>query len=105
MTGVGRDSFVVQGMSDHNSDVLSFCKEEEAGETMNVVSIMARCNHMDKIDALQMLADEAIAEAKLASTFLSEHQVAHAAMRSWLRGYVNFHFSSGRYNLDQVLLD
>ncbi len=69
---------------------------------MNLVSTKANCDQVNKIDALRILADETIAGLKLAARFLSEGGAAHAVMRSWLRGYTNFHLSSSRYKLHEI---
>ncbi|TFK66361.1 terpenoid synthase, partial [Pluteus cervinus] len=85
------------------NDVLSFYKEEAVGEMANFVSHIAGCNQVNKIVALQALANDNAAAINLAANLLKgSDKAAHDTMKTWLQGYINFHFSCGRYKLHEL---
>ncbi|KAL0568085.1 hypothetical protein V5O48_013910 [Marasmius crinis-equi] len=87
---------------DAYSDVLSFYKEELNGEEDNYASILAKGASITKYDAVQRLAnDVAEADEKILKA-LYGHQAAIDSWKSVRAGFVTFHFSCPRYNLEEV---
>lgn len=87
-----------------SSDLLSFFKEELAGENLNFVSMSASSNNVTKIEALKRLADEVAQCYSRASQLLQSTPAAWEAFRAFCVGYVGFHSLSVRYKLDQLQL-
>lgn len=87
---------------DHINDLLSFYKEELAGENLNFVSMSASSDNVTKIEALGRLADEVIQCYTRASQLLQSTPAAWEAFRAFCVGYVGFHSLSVRYKLDQL---
>lgn len=85
-----------------SSDLLSFFKEELAGETLNYVSMSAKANGINKLQALKKLADETAQCYQRASQLLQSIPEAWDAFREFAVGYVEFHVLSVRYKLDQL---
>ncbi|KAF8629917.1 hypothetical protein AX15_003194 [Amanita polypyramis BW_CC] len=86
----------------HANDVLSFYKEELAGETSNYISICARTNQTDKLDELKRTVDDTVDAyqhvKKLARDFPSVHG---EYMLGW-SGYLRFHLSLTRYQISEL---
>ena len=89
---------------DIGSDVLSFYKEEIAGETVNQVSLMAAVNGSSKSEILERLADEAVAAHTNAQEVLRVHKSALDAYLAFSHGWVAFHAVSKRYHVDKLEL-
>jgi hypothetical protein len=85
-----------------SSDVLSFYKEELAGETVNRVSLLAAVNGSSKSEALMRLANEAGVAHTRAQQILSNNQSALDAYIAWSHGWVGFHAGTTRYRLDEL---
>ncbi|EJD41663.1 terpenoid synthase [Auricularia subglabra TFB-10046 SS5] len=84
------------------NDILSFYKEELAGDSVNHVSLTAQCRNISKLEALKLVADEcAEAHLRVVET-LQGDPVARAAWLSFANGYIGFHAASKRYRLDEL---
>ncbi|KAK0245053.1 isoprenoid synthase domain-containing protein [Armillaria nabsnona] len=86
------------------NDVLSFYKEECAGETNNLVSVLADARRENKRKALRYMAEECIKAYEGALRILLPHEEAHGAFKAFARGYLAFHLLSRRYRLSEVSL-
>ncbi|KAL4268873.1 trichodiene synthase family protein [Pleurotus pulmonarius] len=90
---------------DYLNDVMSFYKEELAGETNNYVSLMAKHCGAAKLDILQRVADQVVSWLSTAETLLSTSQPAREALRHFSQGYVDYHTSASRYQLRELMGD
>ncbi|KAJ8517213.1 hypothetical protein ONZ45_g5589 [Pleurotus djamor] len=87
----------------YSNDVLSFYKEELAGETANHVSILAKCQGKSKIEVLEGIVKETIACHRRLRHILADHDEGKEILEKLSEGYVSFHASLGRYRLDEIL--
>ncbi|KAF9265366.1 terpenoid synthase [Marasmius fiardii PR-910] len=85
------------------NDVLSFYKEEVAGEEENFASMLAKESSVSKYEAIQRIADDVAAADKSILMGLANNQLALDSWQSFKRGYVRFHTSCTRYKLDELL--
>ena len=85
------------------SDVLSFYKEELAGENGNYISNEASQRGENKISVFRDLAhDVALCISRIVNV-LEGNRDAQAAFQSFIGGYVSFHTSfDSRYHLDDL---
>ncbi|EJD37094.1 terpenoid synthase [Auricularia subglabra TFB-10046 SS5] len=82
------------------NDVLSFYKEEKAGDAANQISLLAETRQISKLDALDMVTDDALeAHERSCNTLTADAQKAWIA---FMRGYVAFHWASERYRLKEM---
>lgn len=80
------------------SDILSFYKEELAGETNNFVHDRSRVTGKDIRIVLQDILDDVVAAVARARMIL-QGQKEKEIWEQFLAGYVAFHFLSPRYKL------
>ncbi|KAF7430764.1 hypothetical protein PC9H_006475 [Pleurotus ostreatus] len=88
---------------DYLNDVMSFYKEELAGERNNYVSLMAKHYGAAKLDILQHVADQVVSWLSTAETLLVTSQLACEALRHFSQGYVDYHSSAPRYRLSELM--
>jgi hypothetical protein len=86
------------------SDILSFYKEELAGETVNHISILAGCDGKSKKDTLRRMVHDTADAHNRVLEILASHRDAYDAYWNFSRGYVGFHAGSSRYRLDELAL-
>ncbi|TFY58010.1 hypothetical protein EVG20_g8319 [Dentipellis fragilis] len=84
------------------NDILSFYKEELAGEEENLIYTLARCRRMHASVALQEVIDDAVAAHHRVLETLMPHKAAFDCYVQFAQGYVDFHFASKRYRLDEL---
>ncbi|KAF8549268.1 terpenoid synthase [Imleria badia] len=85
------------------NDIFSFYKEEQVGETTNHISMLAACtSKKSKSEALGELTEAAICHYKCIIKILEGSQEACEAFKQYAAGYVYFHTSSGRYQLEDL---
>ncbi|KAF9237727.1 isoprenoid synthase domain-containing protein [Melanogaster broomeanus] len=92
----------------HNvNDILSFYKEELAGEPTNQISAMAACKGVSKVAALEELVDTSgeLYERIVSILEVPPRSRACEAFKLWTRGYFLFHASLERYRLMEVMSD
>ncbi|KAF9264979.1 terpenoid synthase, partial [Marasmius fiardii PR-910] len=82
-------------------DVLSFYKEEVAGEETFATSL-AKGSLITNYEAIQRLADDVAEAEAIISKKLVGNQPALDSWESFKRGYVYFHTSCHRYKLDEL---
>ena len=86
------------------SDILSFYKEELAGETVNYVSLAAACRSATKMDALRETIGRTVQAHHNVLESLKAHAGAHGAYVSFFRGYIEYH-TAPRYKLEEIMLE
>ncbi|KAI0732213.1 Trichodiene synthase-domain-containing protein [Fomitopsis betulina] len=86
----------------HANDVLSFYKEELAGETGNYMSDRARASGKSVQDTLQDVVDETIITVERIRNILGEGPVRDA-WESFASGWIAFHTHSPRYRLKELV--
>ena len=85
------------------SDVLSFYKEELAGENANYIANEASQRGEDKILVFRKLARDVALCISRTTNILESSSEAQAAFLSFMGGYESFHTSFGsRYHLDDL---
>ncbi|KAA1475617.1 terpenoid synthase [Dentipellis sp. KUC8613] len=88
----------------YGNDILSFYKEEMAGETVNLVHTLARCRGVPHAAVLRSLIDDAVTAHERTLRTLSPHRGAYETYRRFSEGYVAFHVATRRYRLDELEL-
>ncbi|KAG8159640.1 hypothetical protein KVR01_010277 [Diaporthe batatas] len=84
------------------NDVLSFHKETLAGETDNYINTRAVCEQREPVAMLETVIDETIAANSRVVRLLNT-RLDPMCSRKWdefLNGYILFHITAKRYNLD-----
>ncbi|KAK0446774.1 hypothetical protein EV421DRAFT_1791273 [Armillaria borealis] len=84
------------------NDVLSFYKEEVAGEELNRVSLLALCDSSTKIDVLRQLVDSTVEAHNNISDILKPNEEALDAYLSFSDGYIWAHAGLSRYRLKEL---
>lgn len=82
-----------------HSDVLSFYKEELAGENTNQISIMAARSGESKLETLKRMAGSVVDLHGTIVKILDGSREACDAFKSFVVGYFDFHFTVERYKL------
>ena len=86
------------------SDILSFYKEEIAGETTTYLSRVAASRAITRLDALHEVIDQTVQAHHNILESLKLHTEAYDAYVSFFRGFVGFH-SDPRYKLEELMSD
>ncbi|KAK0501358.1 hypothetical protein EDD18DRAFT_1458870 [Armillaria luteobubalina] len=85
-----------------SNDVLSFYKEEAAGEELNRVSLLALCDNSTKIDVLKQLVDSTVEAHNNILDILKPNEEALDAYLSFSDGYIPGHTKVPRYRLNEL---
>ncbi|OCH89694.1 terpenoid synthase [Obba rivulosa] len=86
---------------DYVNDILSFYKEELAGETPTYIQDRALACGQSRLAALHNVIDDTIAAVERVRTILGEG-CARDAWEGFVAGYIGFHMSCPRYRLSEV---
>jgi hypothetical protein len=98
-----RDPLFDNGSYDSISDVLSFYKEELAGENGNYISNEASQRGENKNPVFRKLAHDVSLCISNTTNILEGSGEAKAALQRFIGGYVSFHTSfDSRYHLDDL---
>ncbi|KAK0446783.1 hypothetical protein EV421DRAFT_1791345 [Armillaria borealis] len=84
------------------NDVLSFYKEEVAGEELNRVSLLALCDNSTKTDVLRRLVDSTVEAHNNILDILKPNDEALDAYLSFSDGYILAHAGLSRYRLKEL---
>ncbi|KAK0467094.1 uncharacterized protein EV420DRAFT_1699664 [Desarmillaria tabescens] len=84
------------------NDVLSFYKEESAGESTNQVSLLASCSKCPKIETVKQLVDITVEAHRNILDILRPNKVALDAYMSFSDGYLRAHIGISRYRLEEL---
>ena len=85
------------------SDILSFYKEELAGETDNLVHMRSRISGESPLATLRQLCWETEEQFRRAYETLSPSPETQAIWKGFLVRYTQFHTSTTRYRLQELL--
>ncbi|KAJ7885896.1 isoprenoid synthase domain-containing protein [Mycena olivaceomarginata] len=84
------------------NDVLSFYKEELAGETLNYVHVRSKTTSKPPKQVLmEMVQEVGNLHVRIAAT-LANHPEALAAWKTFENGFLAFHLAAGRYKLSHL---
>ncbi|KAL0565469.1 hypothetical protein V5O48_016558 [Marasmius crinis-equi] len=86
----------------HGNDILSFYKEDLAGEEMSYVAVRARISGKDPLRVISEMVDEITRSHERIIAVLSDHP---EALKWWLtfeKGYIWWHLSLKRYRLSEI---
>ncbi len=86
------------------NDVLSFYKEECAGETNNLISLLADTRGEPKRKVLRSVVEQCIQAHKNTLCILSRHEGVRRAYEEFVKGYLAFHLGAERYRLSELNL-
>ncbi|KAF5343626.1 hypothetical protein D9758_015442 [Tetrapyrgos nigripes] len=84
------------------NDVLSFYKEEKAGDNANFISFLAESQQISKVEALQVAADRAIAAHENIMRILKPSKEAVECYQKFNHGYMAYHIYEKRYKLEEL---
>ncbi|KAF5390789.1 hypothetical protein D9757_004433 [Collybiopsis confluens] len=87
------------------NDILSFYKEELAGETVNHISLWAKSRGCDKLQALYVIIQQTVEAHEKVVQILEKDPAALDAYYKFSSGYVQFHtVLDHKYHLDELNL-
>ncbi|KAJ7613353.1 isoprenoid synthase domain-containing protein [Mycena polygramma] len=86
----------------YNNDVLSFYKEELAGETHNLVHGRAQASGNSPLTELGSTAEECLAATYRVRSILRGKGSYEEAWHAFEQGYVTFHTAGKRYRLSEI---
>ena len=90
-------------LADAVNDILSFYKEELAGETVNYIHLMQAVHHKESaLEVVHDLIDEAVGLSEEIGSLLAGD--AKEAWEHWKTGYITFHLCDSRYRLADLCL-
>lgn len=98
MYSLSRNTFEISSNTYH-SDVLSFYKEELAGENNNMISIIAARNKESKFQAFKQVAQTVMCLYDRIVMILERSPEACNAFKRFVTGFYDFHFAVERYKL------
>ena len=85
------------------NDILSFYKEELAGETVNYVHLLQTVRQKESgLEVVQDLIDEAVGLSEEIDALLAGG--AKEMWEHWRTGYITYHLRDGRYKLSELCL-
>ncbi|KAF8629915.1 hypothetical protein AX15_003193 [Amanita polypyramis BW_CC] len=84
---------------EHTNDVLSFYKEELAGETSNYISMRAKINGTTKLEELKNTVADCVDAYQQIERLGHEYPSVCGPLVSCWPGYMRFHLSAPRYRL------
>ena len=85
------------------NDILSFYKEELAGEDDNYVHMRAGLSGNGTIATLEEICEETLTEISNITATLSHDPEAAEVFDCYIRDYLRFHFSTTRYKLEELM--
>ncbi|KAF5345445.1 hypothetical protein D9758_013651 [Tetrapyrgos nigripes] len=86
----------------HTNDILSFYKEEIAGEDVNYISLLAKSQGISKIDSLRLAVEKVILAHENIIRVLGCNKEALDCYRSFSQGYMAYHVYGERYKLNEL---
>ncbi|KAJ7598553.1 isoprenoid synthase domain-containing protein, partial [Mycena floridula] len=87
---------------DYNNDILSFYKEEVAGETQNLIHAMAQASGNLPLAELTSVANESLAAVYRVRSVLQGTGIYEETWQAFEHGYVTFHTAGERYKLAEI---
>ncbi|TFK38295.1 isoprenoid synthase domain-containing protein [Crucibulum laeve] len=86
----------------NGNDILSFYKEDLAGENVNRISNLANCFGTSKLEVLRRLSEDASTYHSQVMQILEPCPAAFEAYSHFSKGYIGFHASLSRYRLGEL---
>jgi len=87
---------------DLTNDLLSFYKEELAGDTVNYVHTRARNENMAPLDVLAEMEQELIRSRDTIHAALKANPSALKTWQEFEQGYIHWHLTQSRYKLEDL---
>ncbi|KAI0643173.1 terpenoid synthase [Trametes meyenii] len=84
------------------NDIISFYKESIVGETNNYIYLRATAEKKTALVVLTELVEETVDTVSRIEAITAEDPELRAICRSYIMGYVEFHFRAKRYRLDDL---
>ncbi|KAI0643138.1 isoprenoid synthase domain-containing protein [Trametes meyenii] len=103
-----RDNFHLQLIPDIEhftcaiNDILSFYKELLEGETDNYIHLRAAAEQKDPLVILHELSEETLQSIYNVQALTSSDSQLNTIFRSYVMGYIEFHFRAERYRLEDL---
>lgn len=85
------------------SDVLSFYKEELAGESLNYISLRAKINKTTKLEELKNVVSDCLGALQQIRQLEQDFPAVCGPLAPCWPGYLRFHLSAPRYKLLELL--
>ena len=85
------------------SDVLSFYKEELAGESLNYISLRAKINKTTKLEELKNVVNDCLGALRQIQQLEQDFPAVCGPLAPCWPGYLRFHLSAPRYKLLELL--
>jgi hypothetical protein len=85
------------------SDVLSFYKEELAGEDLNYISLRAKINKTTKLEELKSVVNDCLDSLQKIKQLEHDFPDVCRPLAPCWPGYLRFHLSAPRYRLLELL--
>jgi len=85
------------------NDVLSFYKEELAGETSNYISLCARTNNTSQLEAFKKTVDDALDIYRDIEKLAEKYPSVYGPQLANWSGYFHYHLTVPRYRLVELL--
>ncbi|KAI0670974.1 terpenoid synthase [Trametes maxima] len=92
----------IEHFTDAINDILSFYKESLEGETDNYIHLRAAAEQKDPLTVLRELSEETLQSIYNVEALTSSDPQLNAICRSYLMGYIEFHFRAERYRLEDL---
>ncbi|KAF8688291.1 hypothetical protein AX14_003450 [Amanita brunnescens Koide BX004] len=89
--------------TEHTNDVLSFFKEELAGETLNYISLRAKINKTSKLEELKNVVNDCLNALQQIKQLEQDFPDVCGPLAPCWPGYLRFHLSAPRYRLLELL--
>ncbi|KAI0366876.1 terpenoid synthase [Pilatotrama ljubarskyi] len=103
------DNYHLQLLPDveHFTDAinLSFYKEALNGDTDNYITLRASAEQKDPVMVLRELCEETLESLRRVEVLTSSDPQMASILRSYLMGYVEFHFRAKRYRLSELSVE
>ncbi|KAI0632020.1 terpenoid synthase [Trametes polyzona] len=91
--------------TDTINDILSFYKESLAQETDNLIHLRAAAEQKDPLLVLRELSEETLESIRKVEMLTASDPQLSNICRSYIMGYVEFHFRAKRYRLEDLEVD
>jgi len=88
---------------EHTNDVLSFYKEELAGEDLNYISLRAKINKTTKLEELKNVVNDCLDSLQKIKQLEHDYPDVCGPLAPCWPGYLRFHLSAPRYRLLELL--
>nr|BDI63123.1 sesquiterpene synthase [Trametes versicolor] len=95
----------IEFYTDTINDILSFYKESLAGETDNLIHLRAAAEQKDPLSVLRDVVEETLESIRKVEVLTAADPQLAKICRSYVVGYVEFHFRAKRYRLEDLEME